>query len=93
MRNYPKLKVLYKMGSHGAMYFDRDRSDNIILEYMDSKMEINYKIDTSKSKIKTYYQKAYSFSDYKDIKLVDTTGAGDSFTGAFTVALAEGLPI
>ena len=93
MRKYPNLNVLYKMGSDGAMYFDRDRSNNEIKDYMDFEMQISQKIDKSKSKINNYYQEAYSFSDYKDIHLVDTTGAGDSFTGAFTVALAEGMPI
>lgn len=28
---------------------------------------------------------AYSFSDFPDLKLVDTTGAGDCFTGAFAL--------
>jgi hypothetical protein len=38
MRKYPNLNVLYKMGSDGAMYFDRDRSNNEIKDYMDFEM-------------------------------------------------------
>ena len=33
---------------------------------------------------------AYSFSDYPDLKLVDTTGAGDCFTAAFTCKYLQG---
>jgi ribokinase len=35
---------------------------------------------------------AYSFSDYPDLKLVDTTGAGDCFTGAFAVKMLSDTP-
>ena len=39
-------------------------------------------------------QQAYCFEEYQKrgvpIELVDTTGAGDSFTGAFAVAMLEG---
>ena len=37
-----------------------------------------------------YKQDAFSFDDYKDLELVDTTGAGDSFTAAYAVAVLEG---
>ena len=33
---------------------------------------------------------AYDFSEYEGLELVDTTGAGDSFTGAYAVAILEG---
>ena len=33
---------------------------------------------------------AYSFSDYPDLKLIDTTGAGDCFTASFTSKHLEG---
>jgi sugar/nucleoside kinase (ribokinase family) len=42
---------------------------------------------------KTYnlYQKdAFDFSKYDGLELVDTTGAGDSFTAAYAVAMLEG---
>lgn len=31
------------------------------------------------------HKPAYSFKDHPDLKLVDTTGAGDCFTGAFAL--------
>ena len=34
-------------------------------------------------------QKAISFDDHEGLSLVDTTGAGDSFTGGFAVGLLE----
>ena len=33
---------------------------------------------------------AYNFKDFDGLELVDTTGAGDSFTGAYAVAILEG---
>ena len=33
---------------------------------------------------------AYDFKDFPQLKLVDTTGAGDCFTAAFTVKLSQG---
>lgn len=35
---------------------------------------------------------AYSFADYPDLKLVDTTGAGDCFTGAFATQMLYDVP-
>jgi sugar/nucleoside kinase (ribokinase family) len=80
MSKYPSMDVLYKMGSKGAKYFERDPN------YMDNLDKANAELymDT--------YQKAVSFEEFKDkdIELVDTTGAGDSFTGAYAVAILEG---
>ena len=48
--------------------------------------------NSNKQLFKHTFQKAYNFSDFKhkNINLVVTTGAGDSFTGAYAVALLEG---
>jgi len=35
------------------------------------------------------HQPAYSFNDFSDLKLVDTTGAGDTFTGGYAVKSLE----
>lgn len=35
---------------------------------------------------------AYSFRDYPQLSLVDTTGAGDCFTAGFAVKLLEDAP-
>ena len=40
--------------------------------------------------IKEISRSAYSFSDYPDLKLIDTTGAGDCFTAAFTSKYLQG---
>lgn len=35
---------------------------------------------------------AYDFKEYPELKLVDTTGAGDCFTGAFAVKMLDDTP-
>lgn len=35
---------------------------------------------------------AYNFADFPNLKLVDTTGAGDCFTGAFAVKMLSETP-
>jgi hypothetical protein len=59
---------------------------------MDSAIEAKDE-DVDPEIFKVYKRKAYDFADYKDkgLKLKDTTGAGDSFTGAYAVAMLEGL--
>lgn len=39
--------------------------------------------------IKRIQKKAYSFKDFEKLKLVDTTGAGDSFTATFSYGLLQ----
>ena len=82
MSKYPNLNILYKQGNLGASYYERDQ------DFMDNQMNKR----SNQHLFKQTYQKAYNFHDFKhkNINLVDTTGAGDSFTGAFAVALLEG---
>ena len=51
-----------------------------------------------KKEEKKYTEESHGAFDFKDfkkqgLKLVDTTGAGDSFTGAFAVAMVEKLSL
>ena len=82
MSKYPNLNILYKQGNLGASYYERDQ------DFMDNQMNKR----SNQHLFKQTYQKAYNFHDFKhkNINLVDTTGAGDSFTGAFAVGLLEG---
>jgi len=38
------------------------------------------------------HRHAHSFDDHPHLSLVDTTGAGDCFTGAFSVKMLEDVP-
>jgi len=85
MDKYPGLDVLFKKGEHGASYFENQVKDHMSKE-MDEKKE---------EEVSPVSKAAYDFKDYqdKDLKLVDTTGAGDSFTGAYSVAILEGKSV
>lgn len=50
---------------------------------------LKYKADTNE--IEELHIKAFEFKDYPHLKLVDTTGAGDCFSGAFAVKMLEGV--
>lgn len=77
MKEYPDLDVLFKMGVEGSRYYERDPN------YMDRE---------DGELIMHTEQKAFDFQNFrgKGVELVDTTGAGDSFTGAYAVAILEG---
>jgi len=46
-------------------------------------------IDREKDKLEVLKMPACKFSDYKELKKLDTTGAGDTFTAAYAVNMAE----
>lgn len=74
MKNNPGMDLLFKRGSDGATYYTNKNTD-----YMDTEMAKDGELYDSVGR------PAYSFSDYKDVELVDTTGAGDCFTAAYAV--------
>lgn len=78
MKENPNLDVLYKMGSRGSSYYERQG------DYMDQQMQ------STPSPYNHYRQEALSFDDHQDLELVDSTGAGDSLTAAYAVAMLEG---
>ena len=82
MSDFPGLDVLFKRGEHGASYYENQFKSHIDKE-MSGQKEAGFNV-TERS--------AYNFDDFEDrgVKLVDTTGAGDSFTGAYAVAMLEG---
>lgn len=82
MSKYPNLDVLFKRGENGASYYENSHQ-----EHMDK--EVN---DAKKAPGLSAERPSYNFADFTDrgVKLMDTTGAGDSFTGAYAVAMLEG---
>lgn len=82
MGENPNVNVLYKMGEKGSAYYERKG------DYMD--MEMKDEANGDKELYNLYQKDAFKFSDYNGLELVDTTGAGDSFTAAYAVAMLEG---
>lgn len=46
--------------------------------------------DEETNEVKEIHKPAYDFKDFPELSLIDTTGAGDCFTGAFTMKYLEG---
>jgi sugar/nucleoside kinase (ribokinase family) len=48
-------------------------------------------IDKKSGSLITFKQQILDFNDYQGLKLVDTCGAGDSYTAGFAVGILEGM--
>lgn len=79
MEQNPNVNVLYKMGERGSAFYERKE------DYMDMEMK-----DGENGFYNHFQKEAFNFSNYDGLELVDTTGAGDSFTAAYAVAMLEG---
>lgn len=81
----PGMDILLKQGADGAAYYE-----NSFRDFMEASFaEFDFAFGSKAPGYTDTYQKAFSFKDYDGVSLVDTTGAGDSFTGAYAVALVE----
>ncbi len=63
-----------------------------VLFRMGEKGSSMYSLDENK-KLKEIHKPANQFSDHPNLSLVDTTGAGDGFTGGFATKLVTGSSI
>lgn len=61
----------------------------VLLKQGENGSSIHYK--DSQGEITRVFKPAYSFEDYPSVSLIDTTGAGDCFTGAFAVQMLNGV--
>ena len=76
-RQKPGFKLLLKQGSKGSQLLWLEDGETDEFGIVDNQSLVKIPMPACK------------FSNYPDLSLVDTTGAGDTFTAGFAVALGE----
>ena len=79
--------------------FNHEQPEKEIQKFLDEYTHLKFLYKEGAKGSSLYYKKedelacikvpAYEFKDYEGLAVVDTTGAGDAFTGAFAVGLLE----